>query len=276
MSTNSPTPHDSPREPQHEAQREAQRRGSAATEKPRPHAVQLCPPPRLAPLVVLAAIGAAIVGVMGAFLHDSSFDLAVTQAANSALTGGWRDAFDAIYATLQGRNLPFIVLGIVAGIMLLSRRIIRPAIAALTIGSTWVLVFIPKALVGRPRPDWDHLAHPPATLPSDMSFPSGHTTFTTVTVVVIFILIHRGLDASSPRSQRGPVAYVAAGILGAGSIAIIVATVLTRGVHFSTDAAGAMIFSVTLTPLVWALWEHLAYRLLGGGHTPHPGKSAVA
>ncbi|MDK7134728.1 phosphatase PAP2 family protein [Corynebacterium sp. UMB4614] len=120
-----------------------------------------------------------------------------------------------------------------------------------------------------PRPDWDFLAHPPHSLPSDMSFPSGHTTFIAVTVAVSLIATYRGLDPSrsrSPVSWRG-LSIIAA--VGCVAIALIVTTVMARGVHFPSDAAGAIIFSFTLAPLVWKLWEKLGFHLLLRGRSQH-------
>lgn len=128
-----------------------------------------------------------------------------------------------------------------------------------------------RTLVRSPRPDWDFLAHPPHSLPSDMSFPSGHTTFIAVTVAVSLIATYRGLDPSrsrSPVSWRG-LSIIAA--VGCVAIALIVTTVMARGVHFPSDAAGAIIFSFTLAPLVWTLWEKLMFHLLLRDRSQHIG-----
>lgn len=244
---------------------------------PQPPPRQLCPPPRLGPVSALAAAGMVLVAVMGWFLRASTFDLAATQAANRTFTGTTRQFFDVIYAALLGRNLPLVLLAGLVVIGLISRRILRPLIIALTIASTWALVFVPKALVGRPRPDWDFLAHPPHSLPSDMSFPSGHTTFIAVTVAVCLIATYRGLDPSLSRSPMGWKAIGLVAAVGCGAIALIVTTVMARGVHFPSDAAGAIIFSFSLAPLVWTLWEKLAFHLLSFRPSgPRGGKTPVA
>lgn len=218
-----------------------------------------------------------LVAVMGWFLQDSTFDLAATQAANRDFTGATRQFFDAIYAALLGRNLPLVLLAGLVVIGLISRRLLRPLISVLTIASTWALVFIPKALVGRPRPDWDFLTHPPQGLPSDMSFPSGHTTFIAVTVAVCLIATYRGLDSSLPRSTVGWKGIGLVAVVGCAAIALIVTTVMARGVHFPSDAAGAIIFSFSLAPLVWTLWEKLAFHLLPRGcSAPRGHQSPVA
>ena len=218
-----------------------------------------------------------LIAAMGWFLQDSTFDLAATQAANRTFTGTARQFFDALYAVLLGRNLPLVLIAGLVIIGLISRRILRPLIVALTIASTWALVFIPKALVGRPRPDWDFLTHPPHSLPSDMSFPSGHTTFIAVTVAVSLIATYRGLDPSLSRSTVGWKELSIIAAVGCGAIALIVTTVMARGVHFASDAAGAIIFSFTLAPVVWVLWENLAFHLLFRGHSgPRCGESPVA
>ena len=228
---------------------------------------RICPPPRLGPATALAAAGMLLIAAMGWFLQDSTFDLAATQAANRTFTGTARQFFDALYAALLGRNLPLVLIAGLVIIGLISRRILRPLIVALTIASTWALVFIPKALVGRPRPDWDFLTHPPHSLPSDMSFPSGHTTFIAVTVAVCLIATHRGLDPSLSRSTVGWKGFGLMAVVGCGAIALIVTTVMARGVHFPSDAAGAIIFSFSLAPLVWTLWETLVFFLLSGGRS---------
>lgn len=238
---------------------------------------QICPPPRLGPVAALATAGMVLIAVMGWLLHGSTFDLAATQAANRTFTGTTRQFFNVLYAALLGRNLPMVLLAGLAVVGLLSRRILRPLIIALTIASTWALVFIPKALVGRPRPDWDFLTHPPHSLPSDMSFPSGHTTFIAVTVAVSLIATYRGLDPSLSRSTVGWKGLSIVAAVGCAAIALIVTTVMARGVHFASDAAGAVIFSFTLAPLVWVLWENLAFRLLFRGFSgPRGGESPVA
>lgn len=237
-----------------------------------PHPRQLCPPPRLGPVTALAAAGMLLVAAMGWFLQDSTFDLAATQEANRTFTGGSRQFFDVVYAVLLGRNLPLVLLAGLVVTGLISRRILRPLIIALTIGSTWALVFIPKALVGRPRPDWDFLTHPPHSLPSDMSFPSGHTTFIAVTVTVCLIATYRGLDPSLSRSTVGWKGFGLMAVVGCGAIALIVTTVMARGVHFPSDAAGAIIFSFSLAPLVWTLWETLTFFLLSRGRSAPRGR----
>ena len=134
-----------------------------------------------------------------------------------------------------------------------------------------------RTLVRSPCPDWDFLAHPPHSLPSDMSFPSGHTTFIAVTVAVSLIATYRGLDPSLARSTVGWKGLSIAAALGGGAIALIVTTVMARGVHFPSDAAGAIIFSFSLAPLVWTLWEKLAFHLLSFRPSgPRGGKTPVA
>ena len=221
--------------------------------------------PGLAQPAILACIGVIATFILGFTVQNSAFDLPVTQFFNRELTGGWRSAVDGIYQTLRGSYMPFFVTAAMLILMLITRRVIRPLLAGVTVLISWTGVLVVKAIIARPRPVWDYLANPPSTHPSDLSFPSGHTTIVTVVSVVVFLLVYRGLDPTKLRSHASVTTLVVTALIGACCVIIIAITVFTRGVHFPTDSLGAAMWSLSITPFVWACCENLLHWLLDSG-----------
>ena len=198
----------------------------------------------LTPRIVAAAIGVVLVVAGGFALRASAFDLPVDQALNALHHGAVGAFTDAVYRYV-GPVPAIVATAILTAVILLVRRDLRAASTfAVTIAVTWIPSAVVKVLVARPRPELSALTHPSAAQ-HDASYPSGHTVFLTALVVAAVVVTR------SPALRRLWV------VLGVVAIAVLILSLLTDGVHFPTDILASLVWSLTLAPLVAAVWQRI-------------------
>jgi undecaprenyl-diphosphatase len=188
--------------------------------------------------VTTAVITLLAVGAGGLLVRHSTLDLSVTYWANTHHTGLFGDLTTAVYLGLRS---PGAVLLTAVTALLLSvclRSCTRAVEFAATALAIWLPVMLIKPLFARPRPDPHELAHPLPLNLVDYSYISGHTVFMTAFVLALSLAL------------RGTAAHQWVVWLGTVAVAGICVVVLTNGVHYPSDVAGALIWVVGTFPLV--------------------------
>jgi undecaprenyl-diphosphatase len=99
---------------------------------------------------------------------------------------------DALFETLSNPWVLYAVGAVLLGVAAYRSRSVAPLLAAaIALPVTTILTSFLKSWIGRARPPLvDHTIHVLGTLPTDMSFPSGHasTTFAAIAVVTAYLL----------------------------------------------------------------------------------------
>lgn len=134
--------------------------------------------------------------------------------------------------TMLGDGAVMGVVGIAIVLWLIWRREWRIAVAAfVTIMAARLFVPLMKLWLQRPRPV------ELSGLPEIFSFPSGHTTFATVTLGVFAVLVSHGL-----RSWGKAVIFAAAGI----AVIAIAYSRIYLGAHWMSDVLGGFLFGAVM------------------------------
>ena len=208
----------------------------------RPLDVAILRPPALVRSGVTAVTTVVVVLVLGAALHASAFDLAVTRSFNELHSGLVGVVTDAVYAVLS--PVEAVVLTAVATAVIWAlRRDLRPAAAfAAVIAGTWLPSAVVKVVVGRPRPELAQLAHPMSPAQVDASYPSGHSVFITAVAIAVVLLLADTRFAGLSRVVA-PVVVV-----------VVLGSLLVDGVHFPTDVLASVVWALGVAPFVRAVW----------------------
>lgn len=123
-----------------------------------------------------------------------------------------------------------------------SRRVSTAIQFAVVVTGSWLGSEVIKVLVDRPRPDHLLLAHP-LIIETSSSYPSGHTAFA-ASLAMGLIVLARG------RIRR--TLAIVAGLLG---VALVAFSRVYLGVHYVSDVAASMVYSVVAVSLLTALWR---------------------
>jgi undecaprenyl-diphosphatase len=187
-------------------------------------------------VVVIAVLGAALVTATGLVLRAHHLDQALSHALNELHTGAIGMATTFAYKGIG--PLPAIVLTvIVTGVIwLVTRKIPVAAAFAGVVAVTWLSSDVVKILVHRVRPDGHLLTYPFTPAQLDASYPSGHVVFVTTFVVALAFVL---------RDTPWMSVWIAAGSLAIVGIALAVSI---DAVHYPTDAAGSVLWGLTVTP----------------------------
>jgi membrane-associated phospholipid phosphatase len=197
-------------------------------------------PARLRPRLIVAIVGVVLVVAGGIALHASAVDLSVDQALNGLHTGAFGALGDAVY-TYVGPVYAIVGTAVLTVIILIVTRDLRLASTfAVTIAVTWLSSAVVKILVARPRPELALLPHPPVAQ-HDASYPSGHAVFVAALVVTAVLITRSALRLLW--AIAGGIAVIGIGVV-----------LVSDGVHFPTDVLASWVWSLTLAPLVCAVW----------------------
>ncbi|WP_179872373.1 phosphatase PAP2 family protein [Microcella indica] len=218
------------------------------------------PSPSLARAV--AALGAVLVLLAGTVAAIGSFVIvpsAAVQEVDDRIIDWFvsirSDGLSALATVLDAAgNTPGIIAVQLAAVpiaLALTRRR-APAVLLVTavVGETAVYL-VAGALVGRARPEVDHLS---MMVPPTSSYPSGHVAATVVTYGAIALLV-LAWSRSRWRYAVVPVAV----LLVAG----VVLARLYWGLHFATDTLASVVFAV--------VWLAACWRVIRPGPGPGPG-----
>lgn len=218
------------------------------------------PPARhsLKPHLIRVGIGLTFVLILGTLVRRSDFDYAITHAFNAQRNESVAAIVDTIYL---GLKVPyaFYLLGACAVLIGLVYSNVRTAfIFVATVGLAWLPIPFFKDLFSRPRPDTSTMVNPSDIIPTDLSFPSGHTAF----VSALAIALALALTPYVRRRYR----YALVGVM----ILTIVIVVMTAGVHFPTDTLGSIVWTLAATPAVWHLLTRASASPSGLNTAPAP------
>lgn len=193
--------------------------------------------------LVVAAAAFVVLAVAGIALRPGQ-DLGLARALNELHTGAIGALSSATYKVFE--PVPSIVLtAAIAALFWIVRDLRTGAAFAGVVALTWIPAELLKLVVHRGRPDANLMPHPFLPVQVDPSFPSGHTAFV-VALVVALAFVARG-------TRWYPI-VVGVGIV---PIALIAVTLAIDAVHYPTDIAASIVWSLAVAPaarLVWVDW----------------------
>ncbi len=171
-----------------------------------------------------------------ATLVSRSGGLAFDEPLATAIRGLPIPAWAWMLVTTLGGAVAAAVGTVLVVICLLSRRIRLALIVALIlIGQTAFTHFV-KEVVERPRPPWPHLV-----AVTGYSFPSGHTTTSTVTYGLLAVVAWR--------SQIPLIARRVAVIAGVALPVLVGLSRIALGVHYPSDVLGGWLAGIAFVAL---------------------------
>ncbi|WJY00794.1 phosphatase PAP2 family protein [Curtobacterium sp. 458] len=189
--------------------------------------------------VLLAAVAVLVITGVGFTL--GTVDLGLSKALNALHTGAIGAFTDAVYHVISPAPAIAITF-VVVGVVWWRTRDLRPALAfGGTIAITWIPSAVVKEIVHRARPDVAVLPHPFPVQP-DPGYPSGHTVYITAFVIALIWLL---------RENRWHRVVLVAGVV---AIVVVFFAVSIDAVHYPTDAAASILWSLAVAPGVRVVW----------------------
>lgn len=207
-------------------------------------------------LLAVAAAAFALLVVTGIALRPGQ-DLGLARALNGLHTGAPGMVASAIYNVFE--PVPSAALtAALAALIWIVRDLRTGAAFAGVVALTWIPSEIVKLIVHRGRPDVLVLPHPFFPVQTDPSFPSGHTAF-----IVAFVV---ALAFVTDGTRWHPV------VVGVGTalIGLVALALAVDAVHYPTDIAASVAWSVAVAPaarLVWVDWVMPRIPALATGPT---------
>ena len=193
-------------------------------------------------LVVAAAVFVLLV-VTGMVLRPGQ-DLGLARAFNGLHTGVVGVVASATYHVFE--PVPSVILTVVLAAVIWIVKDLRTGVAfAGVVALTWIPAEVIKVIVHRGRPDVAVMPHPFLPVQTDPSFPSGHTAFIVALVVALAFVVYG--------TRWHPI------VVGVGTLLIVLvaAALAVDAVHFPTDIAASIAWSLAVAPaarLVWVDW----------------------
>jgi membrane-associated phospholipid phosphatase len=189
--------------------------------------------------VAIAVLAVIVLTIVGTTL--GTVDLGLAESLNALHTGAIGAVSTAVYHVISPGPAIGITVVVVAVIWWRTRDL-RPALAfGGTIAITWVPSAVVKEIVHRARPDVAVLPHPFPVQP-DPGYPSGHTVYMTAFVIALVWLL---------RETRW---HQLALVLGVVAIVVVFLAVSIDAVHYPTDAAASILWSLAVAPGVRVVW----------------------
>ncbi|MFJ4295345.1 phosphatase PAP2 family protein [Curtobacterium sp. NPDC089689] len=189
--------------------------------------------------VLLAVVAVLVITGVGFTL--GTVDLGLSKALNALHTGAIGAFTDAVYHVISPAPAIAITF-VVVGVIWWRTRDVRPALAfGGTIAITWIPSAVVKEIVHRARPDVAALPHPFPVQP-DPGYPSGHTVYITAFVIALIWLL---------RENRWHRVVLVAGVV---AIVVVFFAVSIDAVHYPSDAAASILWSLAVAPGVRVVW----------------------
>jgi membrane-associated phospholipid phosphatase len=192
----------------------------------------------------LAVAGVVVVAAFGLVFASSSTVVGSELRIDEAISRSHVTVLTAVALRIDWLFSPVraVIVGVMIALAILwrTRRIAPPIFFTLVVGLGWLAGAVLKVVVHRARPDQARLAHPHLPLPSDFSYPSGHTMFVALLAFAL-ILLARG----TPWFRFAVVAGVAAAVVVALSRVYL-------GVHYPTDVTASLILAPSVALLIQA------------------------
>jgi len=191
----------------------------------------------------LAAAAFALLAVAGIALRPGQ-DLGLARPLNELHTGALGVVASATYNVFE--PVPSVVLtAAIAAMFWIVRDLRTGAAFAGVVALTWIPAELLKLIVHRGRPDAHLMPYPFLPVQVNPSFPSGHTAFI-VALVVALAFVARG-------TRWHPI------VVGVGTVLIVLVavTLAIDAVHYPTDIAASIVWSLAIAPaarLVWVDW----------------------
>lgn len=202
----------------------------------------LRPSPSGARTIVIAAVVAAVVTVLGFMIKAHPVDVSGAVALNRLRTGLVGTFATGIYHVFS--PVPAVLLTVaVAGVIWARTRDLRTVVAfAGVVAGTWLPLAVVKLIVNRPRPESALLAHPYTPALTDPSYPSGHTAFVTSLAIALAMVLW------------GTRWRAAAAVIGALVVVVVAVSLVVDGVHFPSDVLASVVWALAVAPAARYLW----------------------
>jgi len=190
------------------------------------------------------AVGVFVILVVAGIALRSGQDLGLARALNGLHTGVVGAVASATYKVFE--PVPSVVYTVVLAVVIWVVKDLRTGAAfAGVVALTWIPTEVIKVVVHRGRPDVQVMPYPFLPVQTDASFPSGHTAFI-VALVVALVFVVRG-------TRWQPM------VVGVGTvvIAVVALALAVDAVHYPTDIAASVVWSLAVAPaarLVWVDW----------------------
>ena len=194
-------------------------------------------------LLGVAAATFALLVVTGIALRPGQ-DLGLARALNGLHTGAVGVVTSATYNVFE--PVPSVVLTVALAAEIWIVRDLRTGAAfAGVVALTWIPSEMIKLIVHRGRPDVHVMPYPFLPVQTDPSFPSGHTAFIVALVVALAFVVQG--------TRWHPIVVVVGTLL----IVLVVLALAVDAVHYPTDIAASVAWSLAVAPaarLVWVDW----------------------
>lgn len=194
--------------------------------------------------VLAAAASAFVLLVASGIALRPGQDLGLARALNDLHTGAVGTVASATYLVFE--PLPSMALtAAVAAVIWLVRGLRTGVAFAGVVACTWIPTELIKVIVHRGRPDINLMPYPFLPVQTDSSFPSGHTAFI-VALVVALAFVFRG--------KRWRWLVVGGGAI---VIALVALALAVDAVHYPSDIAASVAWSLAVAPaarLIWVDW----------------------
>jgi undecaprenyl-diphosphatase len=197
--------------------------------------------PSRTPLASIAIAVAVVIVITIVGFTLGTVDIGLAKALNTLHTGALGAFSTAVYHVISPGPAIGITVVVVAVIWWRTHDL-RPALAfGGTIAITWVPSAVVKEIVHRARPDVAVLSHPFPVQP-DPGYPSGHTVYITAFVIALIWLL---------RETRWHRLVLTLGVV---AIVVVFFAVSIDAVHYPTDAAASILWSIAVAPGVRVVW----------------------
>lgn len=189
--------------------------------------------------VFLAIADEVAEGEIRAFDERLFLALRVGDTPEQPLGPAWLEEAALEITALGGYALIILAVGVVTGLLIVTRRYGAAFYTVLTVSSGVLLSYFSKLYFARPRPDLvEHL-----DITHTASFPSGHAVAITVAYFTLAALVIRFFDDLRVRIYVVCVAVAIAILVGLSRIYL--------GVHWPSDVAAGWALGVAWASLAW-------------------------
>lgn len=189
-----------------------------------------------------AGVSIVLLLLAGLLLQFHPVDRELASALNSWHVGTVGVLGDVVYVLFEPVTAIALTVVVTAVVWLGMRQWSVAVAFAGVVALTWIPSDVVKLIVHRPRPDGAWLSHPFSPAQVDPSFPSGHMAFVTSLVLGLLMVL---------RGTRWRYLVAAAGLI---VVAVVAFALCVDAVHWPSDVAASILWSVAVAPAVRIIW----------------------